>query len=101
MKRTVIDCDKCGKECKHGSIDIAVPNGTNYHFDGVESNVDFLYEEKQLCPECAEALLRFLFAYLRRGSIDLVRAAGRQHPGPKENDAIRLALKFFGIKEKE
>jgi hypothetical protein len=101
-ERKVIDCDKCGKECKHGHTHIAIPNGINSYFDGVESNVDHLYEKKDLCSVCAEAMLKFMFNHGRKQPGRVIEQFGRyQHPTPEGNDAIALALKFFGIKEKK
>jgi hypothetical protein len=105
-ERKVIDCDRCGKETKL-PIRINIPNGSEYHFDGVESNIDFLYEQKDLCPGCANDLLRFMFKHKKKCNgpdqdlPELYVANRYEHPKPKENDSIRLALKFLDIKEKD
>jgi hypothetical protein len=104
MKRTVVDCDKCGKECS-APILLVIPNGIHRYNDGVENNVDFLYEDKDMCPECTAELLKFMFRHKKNeGKSNPLRldiAANHQHPNAEENDAIRLALRFFGIKEKD
>jgi hypothetical protein len=100
MERKVIDCDKCKKEIEQ-PIRIAIPNGVTHEFVGHTGETYFDYEEKDLCPVCAEAMLKFLFSYGRKQPGQTIEQFGRyQHPTPAGNDAIRLALKFFGIKEK-
>jgi hypothetical protein len=102
MERKVIDCDSCKKEVET-PIRIAIPNGTHRYNDGVESNIDFLYEHKDLCPECAAKMLSFMFRHGKRFDIDppqLHIVGSHRHPRPAENDAIRLALKFLKIEEK-
>jgi hypothetical protein len=105
MKRTVIDCDKCGKETE-SAIEIVIPNGTHRYNDGVESNIDFLFENKDLCPDCAKGLLSYMFRHKKNFDVpddkppQLYRAKTHQHPNAGENDAIKLALMFFGIKER-
>jgi hypothetical protein len=98
MKRTVVDCDRCGKECED-HISIVIPNGTHSYSDGIEWNKDFLYENKDLCNKCAEALLKHLFSFKKQ--TDGSWASSRfSHPGASTNDAVALALRFFKIKEK-
>jgi hypothetical protein len=100
-KRTVIDCDRCGVECKDGHTHIDIPNGTKRYFDGVESNIDHLYEKKDLCPRCVELLLKFMFKHGRTQLGQEIQLFSMyQHPTAAGNDAIKLALKFFQIKEK-
>lgn len=51
-KRTVVDCDKCGDETDH-NIHIKIPNGVTREFGGHTSEIYYNYEEKDLCPQCA------------------------------------------------
>jgi hypothetical protein len=100
-KRTVIDCDRCGVECKNGHTHIDIPNGTERYFDGVETSIDHLYEKKDLCPQCVESLLKFMFSHGRAQPGQQIKLFGRyQHATAAGNDSIKLALKFFQIKEK-
>lgn len=38
--RTVIDCDKCEKQCDQ-SLHLRIPNGVEHYNDGHTSQVDF------------------------------------------------------------
>ena len=60
MKREVIDCDRCGKECDP-AIHIAIPNGVEHEFGGHKTETYFRYEQKDLCAECAGKLLQYMF----------------------------------------
>jgi hypothetical protein len=105
MKRTVIDCDKCTKETAN-ALSLAIPNGKHRYSDGVETNVDFLYEKVDLCPGCATQLFEYLFRHKKRFDTpdneppELYIAKYNQHPSPGENDAIKLTLRYLGVKEK-
>jgi hypothetical protein len=52
-----------------------------------------------LCYGCATKLLRFLFSHKKVG--EEWKMNKHIHPSADTNDAVRLALKFFNIKEKE
>lgn len=100
-KRTVIDCDVCKKECGE-SIHLDIPNGTERYHDGHTSQIDFLSDQVDMCPDCAERLLQYMFQHSvdQEGKLNRIKPR-RQHTGPDRNHAIRLALQFCSIKEKE
>jgi hypothetical protein len=111
MKREVIDCDRCGKECDQ-HIHIDIPNGTERESDpaGGHSSVYHLYEKKDLCPECAGKLLGYMFRMKKLQKIEDGRCVEGQdkwldgrnvHPSCNTNDAVALALKWFKINPKE
>lgn len=111
-KREVIDCDKCGKECAT-HIHIDIPNGITRETGGHTTEIYHEYEKKDLCSECAGKLLGYMFRMKKKdtGVFDPKASAtivytdwidGRNvHPSHQTNDAVALALKWFGIKPKE
>lgn len=117
MKREVIDCDVC-KEESNPVIHINIPNGISYEYGGHKTETYFDYEKKDLCCECAEKLLNFLFGHkkvirstqtnnfvdkspLLPGFTEEWLYTRHAHPSAETNDAVDLALKFFKIKPKK
>jgi len=102
-ERKVIDCDKCGKEIST-PIRLSIPNGITRESGGHTVEIYFDYETKDLCPSCAESLLKYLLGHKK-----LIDKEGKtmwlynkdKQPDGDSNDAVRLALKFFGIEEKK
>lgn len=104
MKRKVVDCDKCQKECKNGHIHLDIPNGVEHEFGGHSTEAYFNFEKKDICLECAQTLLKFMLncerIYPDSGGIIWKPITKHHHPKSKTNDAIGMALKFFSVKEK-
>ena len=100
-ERTVVDCDKCGKETKsHVRIDI--PQGSKRTGPSGYPDTDYLFETRDLCTQCAESLLRYLLnhrRFLKKETNQTELKRDRVHPeGDQETDVIILARKYFGIK---
>ena len=99
-ERTVVDCDKCGKVATP-HIRINIPNGSQ-RSTGSYPDTDYLFETRDLCTKCTEALLRFMLGhrkFRREGESIYELKNDRVHPeGFQETDAIELARKYFGIK---
>ena len=117
MKREVVDCDRCGKECS-AHVCLAIPNGTESETcpAGGYSTTYHLYENKEICPDCAAKLLAFMFRMKKHIEVKddcsdpygcrtktLVKWVDSRntHPSAETNDAVALALKWFRIEPKE
>jgi hypothetical protein len=98
-ERTVVDCDKCGKEAKE-SLQIRIPHGSKREGPPEYPETRYLFQTRDLCTTCAESLINYLLAHrkvLRDGSVDFI--IDRIHPeGERETDVIKLTRKYFGIK---
>lgn len=83
--RTVVDCDKCGLETAN-PIHIAIPNGVDKESGCPSLEIYTHYDERDLCPGCAEKAFRALLGTsLVAGSVA---------------EADKTLLRWFGIKER-
>ena len=101
-ERTVIDCDKCGKETK-SRIQIKIPQGSRRCGPPEYPETDYLFETRDLCPLCVQSLLKFMVGhrrFLHKETNQIELRNDRVHPeGDQETDVIKLARKYFGIRE--
>jgi hypothetical protein len=101
-ERTVVDCDKCGKETK-SKIQIKIPHGSRRCGPPCYPETDYMFETRDLCPSCAQSLLGYMLSHRRfldkeKNQTKLIR--DQVHPqGDQETDVIQLARGFFNIKE--
>jgi ssDNA-binding Zn-finger/Zn-ribbon topoisomerase 1 len=66
-ERTVVDCDKCGKEDVKNTIRIYMPNGRIPDAAGGPSETRVL--TKDVCPACAEKLIAYIFHFQRKETV--------------------------------
>lgn len=98
--RTVVDCDRCGKECET-FVRLAIPNGIKKQFGGPEGvEIDQQWEDADLCVDCCAAMLRFVMRH-KLDEDGRPRNCGRfqSRPNASNNLAIRLMLRFLNRKE--
>lgn len=56
---TITTCDRCNREASP-HIPVSVPNGVKTEWDGNRNETMTLYEEIDLCTECAKAAFDLL-----------------------------------------
>lgn len=100
-ERIVIDCDKCGKETK-SRIQIKIPQGSK-RMPGPYPDTEYLFETRDLCSSCTESLLNYMLRhrrFLKKETSQTELRQDRVHPeGDQETDVIKLARRYFDIKD--